>query len=79
MKKKTVKICGYCSRWIEGVGFVVDIPLDELEQIVANAQKNKGRKLLGYCECCGVEIYEGDAYKKHDGVYYCEYCCTEVD
>lgn len=79
MKKKTVQVFGYCSRWVEGVGWVVDIPLDELEEIVANAQKNKGRNLLGYCERCGVEIYEDDKYHRHDDVYFCENCCTEVD
>ena len=77
IKKKTVQVCGYCSRWVEGVGLVVDIPLDELEEIVATAQKNKERKLLGYCECCGVEIYEDDVHAKVDGVLYCDYCGGE--
>ena len=35
------------------------------------------RKTLGYCECCGIPIYEGDVYAKIDGVYYCDYCCGE--
>ena len=44
MKKKTVQVCGYCSRWVEGVGWVVDIPLDELEEIVRIEKNKKERK-----------------------------------
>ena len=34
-------------------------------------------KLLGYCECCGLEIYANDTYTKIDGEYYCDYCGGE--
>lgn len=34
-------------------------------------------ELLGYCECCGIPIHEGDVYCKVDGVYYCDYCGGE--
>lgn len=34
-------------------------------------------KLLGYCECCGVEIYSTDRYAIIDGNYYCDYCGGE--
>ncbi len=32
------------------------------------------RKLLGYCECCGIPIHKDDTYCVVDGVYYCDYC-----
>ena len=34
-------------------------------------------KLLGYCECCGIEIYENDVHTIIDGNYYCDYCGGE--
>ena len=34
-------------------------------------------KLLGYCECCGIEIYENDVHTTIDGNYYCDYCGGE--
>ncbi len=34
-------------------------------------------KLLGYCECCGLEIYENDVYCIINGNYYCDYCGGE--
>ena len=41
MKKKTVRIVGYCSKWEEGIGWVVDIPFDELEEIVKIEKSKK--------------------------------------
>lgn len=32
------------------------------------------KKLIGYCECCGIEIYECETYAKIDGLLYCDYC-----
>ena len=34
-------------------------------------------ELLGYCECCGIPIHEGEVYAKIGGVYYCDYCGGE--
>lgn len=34
-------------------------------------------KLIGVCECCGSEIYEGEEYAIIDGCYYCDYCGGE--
>ncbi len=36
------------------------------------------REMVGYCECCGKELYE-DEYYEVDGFKYCEDCCTVED
>lgn len=74
MKKKTVRIVGYCSRWEEGIGWVVDVPLEDVEMAIEEMKRKP--KLLGYCECCGKEIYEGSEYVSKDGVLNC-YDCLE--
>ena len=79
MKKKTVKIVGYCSKWEEGIGWVVNIPLDELEEIVAREKNKQERKLLGYCERCGEAVYSDERYEEEDGVYYCDQCIWEIE
>lgn len=79
MKKKTVKVVGYCSKWEEGIGWVVNIPLDELEEIVKIEKNKKERKLLGYCEHCGEAIYSDEPHAEKDGVYYCDCCIWEIE
>jgi hypothetical protein len=34
-------------------------------------------EILGYCECCGIEIGKKDTYALIDGYYYCNYCGGE--
>ena len=34
-------------------------------------------KYLGYCECCGLAIFENDVHARIDGNYYCDYCGGE--
>ena len=77
MKKKIVKIIGYCSKYVDGQGWTTEVPLSVLENIVELAKQEEERKLLGCCECCGIPIYEGDIYAKIDDVYYCDYCGGE--
>lgn len=77
MEKKIVKIIGYCSKYVDGQGWTTEVPLSVLENIVELAKQEKPKKLLGYCECCGIPIHEGDVYCKVDGVYYCDYCGGE--
>jgi hypothetical protein len=79
MEKKIVKIIGYCSKYVDGQGWTTEVPLSVLENIVELAKQEKPKKLLGYCERCGAEIYEDYKYHRHDDVYFCEYCCTEGD
>lgn len=40
-------------------------------------ERKPERKLIGICETCGTEIYEGDEYAEIDGCYYCDYCGGE--
>ena len=78
MKKNIVKIYGYCSKWVEGDGWVTEVPVSVLESMGFVREKQEEEpKLLGYCECCGLPIYERDIYTKIDGTYYCDYCGGE--
>ena len=78
MAKNTVKIYGYCSKWVEGDGWVTEVPISVLESMGFVREKQEEEpKLLGYCECCGIAIYEGDVHAKNDDGYYCDYCGGE--
>lgn len=34
-------------------------------------------KLIGFCECCGIEIYQGDIYATISGELFCDYCAGD--
>lgn len=63
----------------EGIGWVVNIPLDELEEIVKIEKNKKEKKLLGYCERCGEAVYSDEPHAEKDGVYYCDCCLWEIE
>lgn len=66
--KETIKIIGYCSKYVDGQGWTTEVPVKELERL---GFTRKEPKPIAYCERCGKPIYEGIPI---DGVYYCEDC-----
>lgn len=41
--------------------------------LVGREKDDKG-EIVGYCEECQEDIYEGDEFVKIDGVLYCQKC-----
>mgnify|MGYP001591993770 FL=1 len=66
----------------EAVGRIIGLHDDTVlvKSIIGNiiVDRELTRRLLGKCECCEAEIFEGDAYLKETitGVLTCE-CCME--